>query len=421
MAPLGSKPPPSVDSNTGMESLINMISESELRNLLADLESDRVERTTSTSDTDKFCEAICAFANDLPGHNRPGYLILGARDGDGAVERIPVTDALLQKLSNYADSGQIVPLPSLTVRKMSLPEGELAVVEVKPSDMPPVRYRGRVYIRRGPRKAIANEQEERILTERRIHHARTFDLRPCRGCGSGELVLDLFQLTYRSAAIAPEIIEENNRDILQQMASLGFWNPAEACATNAGALLFARDPLIWLPGASIQYAQFAGEGLDSEPLDERRFQGDLGTVLRELDGFIATLFSSQPVPTSALREENRVEYPTLAIRELLMNAVMHRDYQSNGPIRFYRFSDHIEIQNPGGLFGAVTPETFPNQNDYRNPKIAEAMKTLGYVNTFGRGIARVQKLLRENDNPPAEFSIGEPAHFLATVWGGARK
>jgi len=391
-----------------------MINEQDLRELLSDLEADRVERTTSTTDTKKFCEAICAFANDMPGNNSPGYLILGAQD-DGTIEGADVTDSLLQQLSNYADSGQIVPLPSITVQKMELSEGDVAVVEVRPSDLPPVRYRGRVWIRRGPRRAIANEQEDRILTEKRTHHARTFDLRPCRGCHSDDLALDLFQLTYRAAAVAPELIEENNRDMLLQMASLGFWNSVESCATNAGAILFAQDPLNWFPGAVIQYVRYEGDALDSDPLDERRFQGDLITMLRGLDGFLKTLFPSQPKTVSALKEENRTPYPMPAIRELLMNAVMHRDYESNGPIRLYWFSDHIEIQNPGGLYGSVTPQTFPNQNDYRNPKIAEAMKTLGYVNTFGRGIARAQQLLKDNGNPPLEFEINEPAFFLALI------
>jgi len=392
-----------------------MINEQDLGRLLADLESDRVERTTSTDATDKFCEAICAFANDMPGNDCSGYLIIGARDTDGAIVGVNVTDKLLQRLANYADSGQIVPLPSITVEKISLAEGDVVVVEVLPSDMPPIRYRGRVWIRRGTRKAIANEQEERVLTERRIHHARSFDLRPCRGCGQVDLVLDLFQLTYRNAAVAPELIEENNRDMLLQMASLGFWCPKEACATNAGAILFAQDPLIWLPGASIQYVEYAGDALDADVLDERNFEGDLITVLRELDAFLKTLFPSQPELASPLKEENRVPYPMLAIRELLMNAVMHRDYESNAPIRFYWFSDHIEIQNAGGLYGAVTPETFPDQNDYRNPKIAEAMKTLGYVNRFGRGIARTQKLLLDNGNPPAEFDISQTMFFLVTI------
>lgn len=172
-----------------------MVGEQELRQLLADLESDRVERTVSTRDTDKFCEAICAFANDMPAHNLPGYLVIGARDKDGKVEGVEVSDQLLQQLSGCADSGQIVPLPSMSVQKLSLSEGDVAVVVVRPSDVPPVRYRGRVWIRRGPRRAIANEQEERILTEKRVYHARTFDLRPCRNCGRDDLVLDLFQLT----------------------------------------------------------------------------------------------------------------------------------------------------------------------------------------------------------------------------------
>ena len=391
-----------------------MINESDLRTLLSDLESDRVERTLSTTDTEKFCQAICAFANDMPANNCPGYLVIGVRN-DGKVEGVDVTDKVLLQLSNYADSGQIVPLPSMTVQKMSLAEGNVAIVEVRPSDIPPIRYRGRVWIRRGPRKAIANEQEERILTEKRIHHARTFDLRPCNGCSGDDLALDLFQLTYRNAAVAPEIIADNKRDMFLQMASLGFWCSVEACATNAGAILFGQDPLNWFPGAAIQYVRYSGDALDTDVLDERRFEGDLITVLRELDGFLRTLFPSKPESVSSLKEENRTPYPMLAIRELLMNAVMHRDYESNAPIRFYWFSDRIEIQNAGGLYGAVTLETFPDQNDYRNPKIAEAMKTLGYVNTFGRGIARSQRYLHENGNPPAEFKIDEPGYFLATV------
>lgn len=124
---------------------------------------------------------------------------------------------------------------------------------------------------------------------------------------------------------------------------------------------------------------------------------------------------TRPVAVSALREKSRTPYPVWAVRELLMNAVMHRDYESNSPVRFYWFSDRIEIQNPGGLYGEATPENFPNQNAYRNPKIAEALKVLGYVNRFGRGIARVQAGLQENGNPPATFDISQPTFFLATV------
>lgn len=384
----------------------------EIRALLTDIEADNVERTVSTNDTAKFCEAICAFANDLPNHGKPGYLFIGAEDRTGEITGIEVTDQLLQNLASHRDSGQIVPLPSLAVYRRSFPEGDIAVVEVQPSDMPPVRYRGRVWIRVGPRRGIATEQDERLLTERRIHSARTFDIQPCLGCGQEQIVYALFH-DYRIAAVAPEIIEENKRDIVQQMAALGLWDMQNQCVTNAGALLFAKAPQNWLPGSYIQYVRYAGTGLESDILDERKFTGDLLTSLHELEAFVRTLLPSRPVPISALREKQITPYPQWAIRELLMNAVMHRDYQSNAPTRFYWFSDRIEIQNPGGLYGAATD--FPHQNDYRNPKIAEAMKNLAYVNQFGRGIATVQAALHTNGNPPAEFDISRTTSFLATV------
>ena len=143
-----------------------MLTEDELRTLIGDHESDRVELTTSTTKTDKFGEAICAFANDFPNHRQPGYLIIGVEDNARFSGSI-VSDELLKNLSNLRSNVNIEPLPAMTVHKYSLPEGEVAVVEVLPSDLPPVRYKGRVWIRVGPSRRGANQQEERILIEKR--------------------------------------------------------------------------------------------------------------------------------------------------------------------------------------------------------------------------------------------------------------
>jgi ATP-dependent DNA helicase RecG len=150
-------------------------------------------------------------------------------------------------------------------------------------------------------------------------------------------------------------------------------------------------------------------------MDDKRFTGDLLTVLRELQGFLSLPARAYPVPESALRERTEMDYPPVAIRELLWNAVMHRSYESNAPVRFYWYDDRIEIQNPGGLYGMASPENFPRQTDYRNPVIAEAMATLGYVNAYGRGVIRSQDALAKNGNLPAEFVKDEPTQFLATI------
>lgn len=390
-----------------------MLSQQELLNLVGNMEADNIERTTSTKNTDKFCKAACAFANDFPGNRKPGYLLIGIKD-NGELSGLTVDDELLKNLAGIRSDGNIQPLPAMTVKKYSLPAGDIAVVEVFPSDLPPVRYKGKTWIRVGPRQAVANETEERILAERRSALIKTFDARPCSDCTLDHLIIDLFSITYRGNAIDADVINENNRDIKTQMGSLRFYDLKKDCPTFAGALLFGKDPLNWMPGAYIQFVRFNGKQITDKPLQELSFSGDLLKVLRELDSFLPTQLRSKPEKVTILREQDIKDYPLTAIRELLMNAIMHRTYESNSPIRFYWFDDRVEIQNPGGLYGEATPENFPRQNSYRNPVIAEAMKVLGYVNKYGRGIYRTQEVLAGNGNPPAEF-VFEPTYFLVTT------
>lgn len=164
----------------------------------------------------------------------------------------------------------------------------------------------------------------------------------------------------------------------------------------------------------VQFVAYDGMDLGAEIAENKRFSANLMSLLRELDYFVKGRFTEKPVKDSTLREKLVWDYPEDSIRELLMNAVLHRDYQSNQPVRFYQFADHIEIQSPGGLYGDARPENFPTVNDYRNPILAEAMAVLGYANRFGRGVARAQRMLKENGSPTAEFTI-EETHFLVKI------
>ena len=393
-----------------------MITETELLALLNDLESFRVERTVSTSDTSKFSQAICAFANDMHASRLPGFLLIGADDKPGAPSGLKATDELLCYLAGLFSDGNILPPPAVTVYRQTLTSGggDIAVIEVQPSDLPPVRYKGLTYIRRGPRRGIANETEEPLLIERRTAAARTFDAQPCAGASLSDLALDLFINTYRPLAIDAETIVENHRPVEQQLASLRFFDLARNYPTYAGLILFAKDLIGWLPNAYVQYVRFDGTGMAADVSAEKRFQGDLLSIVRDLGTFVKLLISSRPVRSSALEETMVSDYPEVAIRELLLNAVLHRSYEAPAPVRFYQYSDHIEIQNPGPLYGAARPDNFPTQTSYRNPILAEALKTLGAINRFGRGVERAQSALAKNGNPPAEFIFGD-TYFGATI------
>ncbi len=388
--------------------------EPELFALIQNHEADMVEITLARDKTDKFCEAICAFANDLAGRNTAGYLIIGVSD-NGAFDQRQITDELLRNLAGLREDGNIQPLPVLSVEKMITSRGEAAIVTVQPAAQPPVRYKGKAYIRIGPRRGVATAHEEQILIDRRISAARTFDAEPCLESTLDDLALPLFLLDYRNQAVAREVIAENQRDVALQLASLRFYDQRRQCPTHAGIILFATDVRNWLSGGFVQFLRIDGTTLADDVLNEEELSGDLLTLLRELDALVSANLVQYPVGLDHLREYNVEAWPSIAVRELLMNAVMHRDYRSTAPLRLTWFHDRIEIQSPGGLYGEVTAENFPKQTSYRNPVIAEAMKVLGYVNRYGRGVLRARDALERNGSPPPDFTF-DPGFVLATIW-----
>jgi ATP-dependent DNA helicase RecG len=99
------------------------------------------------------------------------------------------------------------------------------------------------------------------------------------------------------------------------------------------------------------------------------------------------------------------DYPRVAPRELLVNAVMHRNYQSTTPVRLLWYVNDIRISSPGGLWGEARPDNFPDQVAYRNPMIAKAIRVMGCANRFGMRVARARKVLELNANPRARFAF----------------
>ncbi|MEC5146168.1 RNA-binding domain-containing protein [Chitinophaga sp. 212800010-3] len=392
-----------------------MITVEKVKELIGTMESDRVERTRSTAD-DKLGQAICAFSNDFPNHKCPGYLLLGVND-DGTLAGKKYTDDDLQKIGGMKTNGKILPQPSIIVSPIfQLDGGDVIVIEVKPSTYPPVRYDGRCWIRVGPRRDKASVEEERILSEKRVSNAKTFDLVPALGAALADISVDLFKINYLTSAVDKETLAENGRTIEEQLASLRFYDPKEKCPTNAGILLFGLNPEFYLPGAYIQYIKFGGTEMTDDVEFEKKFSGALITELRLLDDFIkGNIIKERPQKADSFQEQSIRNYPYWALRELVMNAIMHRSYESNAPIYIYEFSNRIEIINSGGLFGEATPQNFPNASDYRNVVLAESMKILGYVNRFNYGVKRAKAELEKNGNGEPVFHLDLTTKFKVSI------
>lgn len=393
------------------------MTDEELIALLDNMESDRIERKEALGDRGAIRQAICAFANDMPNHACPGVIFVGIRD-DGLCANLTITDELLRTLADMRSDGNILPIPTVTVQHRDLNGCDVAVVIVHPSDAPPVRYNGRVWIRVGPRRATASAEEERRLNEKRRSHDQPYDLHPMRAASAVDLDLELFRRSYLPATVAVEVLDENQRTIEQQLSSVRFVVASEpAIPTVVGVLAIGKAPVDHVPGAYVQFLRINGTQLSDAITDQKECHGPMSDLLRQLDELIKTNIRVATDIKSASTEIQRPDYPVSALQQLVRNAVMHRDYQtSNAPIRFTWFDDRIEIQNPGGPFGQVTRQNFGQAGitDYRNPNVAEVMKNLGFVQRFGVGIQIARKALEDNGNSPLMFDV-QDNHVLATV------
>ena len=375
------------------------LSDETLLALLTDLESDRVERKASFkgSAPETVREAVCAFANDLAGHGQPGVVFIGASDDGSPAPGFTVTDELLRQLADIKTDGNIIPPPSLLVEKRQLGGAEFAVITVWPCDTPPVRYKGRIHVRWGPRRGLASAQDERILNERRRHHDRPFDVQPVKGATLDDLDRLRFEQEYLPSLVARDVLQANDRSLEQKLAATKMIaSEAEPIPTVLGLLVCGFAPADWVPGAYTQFLRIAGSDLTEPIIDEEVIHGTVADQIRRLEEKLAAHNLRRVAFASADKESRIEEYPFDAMRQLVRNAFLHRSYEAtHAPVRVYWFDDRIEIHNPGGPYGTVTVENFgqPGLTDYRNPNLAEALRALGFVQRFGAGLAIARKAL----------------------------
>lgn len=385
----------------------------DLADVLGAEERDDVEWKRDAENRDLLRKAVCALANDLPERGR-GHLVVGVQS-DGSPTGLTVDDDLLLRLTNIRDEAKVLPRPIITVAKATFAGAECVHVTVEPARMRPVRLDGTAWVRVGTSSRRATPQEEMLLAERTRSGDLAFDQRPVGGSGVGDLDVDLFRTVYLPAAVDPDVLAENDRSVGHQLASLGMLDPATGEARALGLLVVGRDPSAVIPGAYMQFVRYEGADEASNVVDHEEIRGNLVGQLETLARLLAVNIRVAITELGGLRQQDQPDYPISALRELVLNAVTHRDYEhSNAPVRSIWFADRVQVTSPGGPYGVVTKDTFDRRNDYRNPALAAAMKTLGYVNRFGRGIALVRGALERNGNPAADFDV-QDTYWSVTV------
>ncbi|HTW87463.1 MAG TPA: ATP-binding protein [Candidatus Binataceae bacterium] len=144
-----------------------------------------------------------------------------------------------------------------------------------------------------------------------------------------------------------------------------------------------------------------GPNLVDPILDQKEVGGTVPDQVRQIEELMRLNLRTAVAIGGAQRSEQS-DYPVEAFKQLIRNALLHRTYDaSTMPVKVYWYSNRIEIMNPGGLFGEVNPDTiWQNVTAYRNPLLAEGLKSLGVVERFGYGLVQARRAIEANGNPP---------------------
>jgi ATP-dependent DNA helicase RecG len=388
--------------------------DAELEVLFRATESDLVERKRSTNLKEEILEAICAFANDLPDHQKAGVIFVGVND-DGSCAKQTFSEKSIREIANWRNEGKVQPIPSLVIDHRKIDGCSVIVIQVMPSDIPPVRFDGRIKVGVGSTRTTASLADEIRLNEKRNARAKPFDSRGIAGLSSRDLDISRFETDFLPSAVAPEILAANARSVEQRLEALRLVDQRDQ-PTPAAILVLGKTPQDIFPGAYVQALKIRGMQLTDPIADQKEITGTITDQIRELD-LLTRTWNTTGADMSGSARKDVPDYPEVAIRQLLRNALMHRNYEmTNSPVRLSWYDDRIEIISPGGPFGIVTPKNFGTENltDYRNPNLADAMKTLGIVERFGYGILAARQSCAANGNPPPEFDA-RPTHVLARL------
>jgi ATP-dependent DNA helicase RecG len=185
--------------------------------------------------------------------------------------------------------------------------------------------------------------------------------------------------------------------------------------TYAALLLFGSHPQQWLPNATILAARFSGANFADRYI-KQDIAGTLPDQLRQAEAFARENIRSV-VRLMGLTHQDTPEYPLEAVRELLVNAVAHRDYNQQGDtVHLNIFADRLEVHSPGRLPGPVTLENLLEARFSRNAVIVQVLSDLGFVERLGYGLDRVMSVSRQYDLRTPRFEeVG--GSFRVTLFG----
>jgi ATP-dependent DNA helicase RecG len=372
---------------------VDRMTDNQLHAMLQEGEGFKTEFKERVANLDR---EITAFAN-----SSGGSIFLGVDDANRIVG-IAITNKLKSQVMDIARNCD----PSIQIDLISHENNKVLELLVHEGADKPYRCRDGFFLRIGPssQKLKRDEIISLIQHSGKIHFDESINAKFNYPADFSQSRLKDF-LGY--CGLTTQAEAEN---ILLSLYA-AFEEAEQLQLTNAGVLFFANEPQRFEPEAYITAVRYKTNDRLSI-LDKKDFNGSLVEQIENILNFTVRHMSSEanidlsPRGTVSAARKDIHDYPLVALREALVNAVVHRDYRYDAShIYVHMYPNHIDIENPGGLHGGLTIENLGQRSVRRNRLIADLLHRAGFIERVGSGFDRMRHALENNNNPPMEISV----------------
>ena len=361
-----------------------------LDNIVLLNEGQTIEFKESISKLDK---EIVAFANSAG-----GTIYCGISD-KGEIVGVNASNASLSQIQDIARNCD--PPINLTLKIL---DKKVIEIKIPESSEKPHQCSSGFYLRIGAnsQKLKTTEVKNILSRNQNIFDSRVNEL--------ASFSKDFDQQRYELYCKLSNInLKRNYLDILESLGAVRNttrkkMSKNELSFTNTGVLLFTKNPKNFIPESFLTAVRYRGYDKFSI-IDRQDFSGNLIEQIEEGLSFAKKNIEVEYEITGSGARGERHRYPLVAVREALVNAMVHRDYSFNNSCVYINiFLDRLEIENPGGIFGNASITEIEGKSIRRNPVLSDLLFRAGYGEKLGSGLARIKESLKENNNPSYQIS-----------------
>lgn len=353
----------------------------ELKSLIAQGEGETLEWKETTGQRGDACETLCAFLN------RDGGTVVFGVSRKSKVTGQLISDKTKRELFEVFEKFE--PSADIATEWIPVDETHQAIVcTVERGNGRPYVYDGRPHKRvQSSTTVMTREEYNRMLEERRGFES-PWEAMPNPKLKLEDIDLDEVRRTAQKAVQMGRLDSSVNTE--DAVGLLDHFKLREnGVLLNGAAVLFGNDKSIWYPQLEIKMGWFRGT-TDREFLDNRHVSGNVFKLMDEAMAFCFKHLNLSAKISGKIERDEELEIPAAALRETLVNAFAHRDYDDSRTVYLAVYSDRVEIKSPGGFPATLSLDRLydPPVRDSRprNPRIAHVMYLCKMIETWGRGI-----------------------------------